>query len=130
MLCRMGASGAISVRAIANFTKANAGCALCAPGKTSRSCLPPTGVRPDFASILSRKNRSTISCRAPRSSHSAPLGALTCKFCQNWDISKARDLDRLQDVASPEGIADAAVRGGADGVSYMRLNNHMANSYS
>ena len=23
---------------------------------------------------------------------------LTCKFCQNWDISKARDLDRIQDV--------------------------------
>jgi pyruvate-formate lyase-activating enzyme len=20
---------------------------------------------------------------------------LTCKFCQNWDISKARELDRL-----------------------------------
>jgi len=20
---------------------------------------------------------------------------LTCKFCQNWDISKARDLDRI-----------------------------------
>jgi pyruvate formate lyase activating enzyme len=27
---------------------------------------------------------------------------LTCKFCQNWDISKARAFDRLQDVASPE----------------------------
>jgi pyruvate formate lyase activating enzyme len=24
---------------------------------------------------------------------------LTCKFCQNWDISKARDLDRIQEVA-------------------------------
>src|SRR3954454_17881109 len=26
---------------------------------------------------------------------------LTCKFCQNWDISKARAFDRLQDLASP-----------------------------
>ncbi|MBV8523855.1 MAG: AmmeMemoRadiSam system radical SAM enzyme [Acetobacteraceae bacterium] len=34
---------------------------------------------------------------------------LTCKFCQNWDISKARVLDRLQDAASPEAIAKAAV---------------------
>src|SRR5262245_43974376 len=34
---------------------------------------------------------------------------LTCKFCQNWDISKAREFDRLQDVASPEAIAAAAV---------------------
>ena len=33
---------------------------------------------------------------------------LTCKFCQNWDISKARELDRLQDQASPEAIARAA----------------------
>ena len=30
---------------------------------------------------------------------------LTCKFCQNWDISKARVFDRLQDLASPEAIA-------------------------
>ena len=30
---------------------------------------------------------------------------LTCKFCQNWDISKARDFDRIQDLASPEAIA-------------------------
>ena len=35
---------------------------------------------------------------------------LTCKFCQNWDISKARAFDRLQDYASPEAIA--AGRGG------------------
>ena len=34
---------------------------------------------------------------------------LTCKFCQNWDISKARELDRLQDVASPRAIAEAAL---------------------
>jgi pyruvate formate lyase activating enzyme len=34
---------------------------------------------------------------------------LACKFCQNWDISKSRELDRLQDAASPEAIADAAL---------------------
>ncbi|MFN3077383.1 MAG: AmmeMemoRadiSam system radical SAM enzyme, partial [Alphaproteobacteria bacterium] len=33
---------------------------------------------------------------------------LTCAFCQNWDISKARLFDRLQDQASPETIARAA----------------------
>ena len=43
---------------------------------------------------------------------------LTCKFCQNWDISKARDLDRLQEVASPEAIADAAVRSGCRSVAF------------
>ncbi|MGY9003588.1 MAG: AmmeMemoRadiSam system radical SAM enzyme, partial [Rhodospirillales bacterium] len=30
---------------------------------------------------------------------------LTCKFCQNWDISKSRESDRLMHVATPEMIA-------------------------
>lgn len=30
---------------------------------------------------------------------------LACKFCQNWDISKSRDFDRLSDLATPEAIA-------------------------
>ncbi|WP_367608184.1 AmmeMemoRadiSam system radical SAM enzyme [Legionella sp. W05-934-2] len=33
---------------------------------------------------------------------------LACKFCQNWDISKSRDLDTLADKAMPEDIAQAA----------------------
>ena len=33
---------------------------------------------------------------------------LTCRFCQNWDISKSREDDTLQDEASPEAIARAA----------------------
>jgi len=33
---------------------------------------------------------------------------LACKFCQNWDISKSREFDRLTDAASPEVIARAA----------------------
>jgi len=43
---------------------------------------------------------------------------LTCKFCQNWDISKARDFDRIQDAASPEAIADAALRSGCRSVAF------------
>lgn len=35
---------------------------------------------------------------------------LSCKFCQNWDISKSREFDRLTENASPESIAQAAVR--------------------
>mgnify|MGYP003726114657 CR=1 FL=1 len=31
---------------------------------------------------------------------------LTCKFCQNWDISKSREFDKLQEKATPEMIAD------------------------
>ena len=43
---------------------------------------------------------------------------LTCKFCQNWDISKARAFDRLQDLASPEAIAEAAVASGCRSVAF------------
>ena len=43
---------------------------------------------------------------------------LTCKFCQNWDISKARDFDRLMDRAPPEVIAEAAVRSQCRSVAY------------
>ncbi len=35
---------------------------------------------------------------------------LACKFCQNWDISKSRQMDTLMDAASPSAIAEAAVR--------------------
>src|SRR4030088_3113575 len=43
---------------------------------------------------------------------------LTCKFCQNWDISKARALDQVQDLASPEAIAQAAVENGCRSVAF------------
>lgn len=33
---------------------------------------------------------------------------LACKFCQNWDISKSRDMDRLMDAAAPDEIAVTA----------------------
>jgi pyruvate formate lyase activating enzyme len=43
---------------------------------------------------------------------------LACKFCQNWDISKSRDMDRLMDQASPEAIAQAAQRSGCKSVAF------------
>ncbi|MBP5856766.1 AmmeMemoRadiSam system radical SAM enzyme [Marivibrio halodurans] len=43
---------------------------------------------------------------------------LTCKFCQNWDISKSRKMDRLMDQAPPEAIAEAARRTGCRSVAY------------
>ena len=43
---------------------------------------------------------------------------LACRFCQNWDISKSRDMDRLADRASPEAIAAAAVQAGARSVAF------------
>jgi len=43
---------------------------------------------------------------------------LTCKFCQNWDISKAREVDRLNDAASPALIAEAARQLGCRSVAF------------
>ena len=33
---------------------------------------------------------------------------LACKFCQNWDMSKSREMESLADAASPERLAAAA----------------------
>lgn len=43
---------------------------------------------------------------------------LACKFCQNWDISKSREMDRLMDRAAPETIAAVATRYGCDSVAF------------
>ncbi len=43
---------------------------------------------------------------------------LGCKFCQNWDISKSREISRLSDEASPEQIAEAAARTGCHSVAF------------
>ena len=43
---------------------------------------------------------------------------LTCKFCQNWDISKARGDDRLQSDAAPEIIVRAAQETGSRAIAY------------
>jgi pyruvate formate lyase activating enzyme len=43
---------------------------------------------------------------------------LACKFCQNWDISKSKDMDRLMDQASPETIATEALKYGCKSVAF------------
>jgi pyruvate formate lyase activating enzyme len=43
---------------------------------------------------------------------------LSCKFCQNWDISKSREIETLADAASPEVIARAAKQLGCRSVAF------------
>lgn len=43
---------------------------------------------------------------------------LGCKFCQNWDISKSREVSRLSDLATPAAIAQAAQRQGCRSVAF------------
>jgi pyruvate formate lyase activating enzyme len=43
---------------------------------------------------------------------------LACKFCQNWDMSKSREMDTLMDAADPETLARVAERLGCRSVAY------------
>jgi pyruvate formate lyase activating enzyme len=43
---------------------------------------------------------------------------LACKFCQNWDISKSREMDSLMDAASPQRIAEVARDAGCRSVAF------------
>jgi pyruvate formate lyase activating enzyme len=77
-------------------------------GRSSGFCLDPIEKKPlnHFLPGTSVLSFGTAGCN------------LTCKFCQNWDISKARADDRLQQHASPEAIAQAAMRSGARSVAF------------
>jgi pyruvate formate lyase activating enzyme len=77
-------------------------------GRSSGFCVDPVEKKPlnhfyPGSSILSF---GTAGCN------------LACKFCQNWDISKSREMDRLQDQASPQAIAAAAIRLGCKSVAF------------
>ncbi|MGI9302524.1 MAG: AmmeMemoRadiSam system radical SAM enzyme, partial [Gammaproteobacteria bacterium] len=43
---------------------------------------------------------------------------LACKFCQNWDMSKSREMDTLADAASPDDLVAAAKRLGCRSIAY------------
>ena len=43
---------------------------------------------------------------------------LGCKFCQNWSISKSREIQQLSEQATPEAIAEAAVATGCRSVAF------------
>jgi pyruvate formate lyase activating enzyme len=43
---------------------------------------------------------------------------LACRFCQNWDISKSREVDTLSGAASPRALAETAQRLGCRSVAF------------
>lgn len=67
-------------------------------GRSSGFCIDPIEKKPlnHFYPGSSVLSFGTAGCN------------LACKFCQNWDISKSREMDTLMDQASPEAIATAA----------------------
>jgi pyruvate formate lyase activating enzyme len=77
-------------------------------GRSSGFCVDPIEKKPlnHFYPGTSVLSFGTAGCN------------LACKFCQNWDISKSKEMDRLTDEASPAGIAQAAKRAGAHSVAF------------
>ena len=77
-------------------------------GRSSGFCIDPIEKKPlnHFYPGSSVLSFGTAGCN------------LACKFCQNWDISKSRDMDRLMDQASPEAIALAAQTSGCRSVAF------------
>ena len=43
---------------------------------------------------------------------------LGCKFCQNWDISKSRQMDTLAKIATPDAIVQAAIQSGCRSLAF------------
>ncbi|WP_040158871.1 AmmeMemoRadiSam system radical SAM enzyme [Nigerium massiliense] len=81
---------------------------LTTDGRSSGFCIDPIEKKPlaHFHPGTSVLSFGTAGCN------------LGCKFCQNWDISKSREMDRLQDQASATQIADAALAHGCRSVAY------------
>ena len=77
-------------------------------GRSSGFCIDPIEKKPlnHFYPGSSVLSFGTAGCN------------LACKFCQNWDISKSREMDTLMDAASPEAIAQAAQRAGSRSVAF------------
>ena len=77
-------------------------------GRSSGYCVDPVEKKPlnHFLPGTSVLSFGTAGCN------------LTCKFCQNWDISKSRDFDTLADSAMPDDIARAAERLGCASVAF------------
>ena len=77
-------------------------------GRSSGFCIDPVEKKPlnHFYPGTSILSFGTAGCN------------LGCKFCQNWDISKSKEWDRLTDQASPDEIADGAKRLGCRSVAF------------
>lgn len=43
---------------------------------------------------------------------------LACRFCQNWDISKSREIDTLSGEAAPETLAQSAKKLGCSSIAF------------
>ncbi|MBT3221255.1 MAG: AmmeMemoRadiSam system radical SAM enzyme [Proteobacteria bacterium] len=104
-MCRMapGQRGFCYVRAATDK-----GIVLDTYGRSSGFCIDPIEKKPlnHFLPGTAILSFGTAGCN------------LGCRFCQNWDISKARQHDRLMDRATPLQLATAARKTGCRSVAF------------
>ncbi len=77
-------------------------------GRSSGFCVDPIEKKPlnHFLPGTSVLSFGTAGCN------------LACKFCQNWDMSKSRQMDTLADQAMPYTLANAAKQYGCSSIAY------------
>jgi pyruvate formate lyase activating enzyme len=82
--------------------------ALLTYGRSSGYCIDPIEKKPlsHFLPGTAVLSFGTAGCN------------LACRFCQNWDISKSKQMDTLADAATPEAIARAASELGCASVAF------------
>ena len=82
--------------------------ALTTYGRSSGFCIDPIEKKPlnHFLPGTPVLSLGTAGCN------------LGCKFCQNWDISKSREMDTLAQTATPEAIVQAAKRTGCRSIAF------------
>ncbi len=92
------------------FVRANVGdeLHLTTYGRSSGFCIDPIEKKPlaHFLPGTSVLSLGTAGCN------------LGCKFCQNWDISKSREMDTLSSNAQPTAIVDAAKQAGCRSIAF------------
>ena len=92
------------------FVRANLGGVIVSTtyGRSSGFCVDPIEKKPlnHFYPGSSVLSFGTAGCN------------LSCKFCQNWDISKSKKMDSLASEASPQQIALMAQNQGCTSVAY------------
>src|ERR1700758_4955441 len=77
-------------------------------GKSTGFCVDPIEKKPldHFLPGTSVLSFGTAGCN------------LGCKFCQNWSISKSKEIEQLSENASPEAVASAALKLGSRSVAF------------
>ena len=81
---------------------------LTSHGRSSGFCVDPIEKKPlnHFLPGSSVLSFGTAGCN------------LACRFCQNWDISKSKEIDTLADRASGDDLVDAAQRLGCRSIAF------------